>query len=150
MDCQQIVDLVMKKASKDKEFKKKLIENSEQAILDETGAIIPHKLRFFEADDGNLSFEVIEQTVSDEDLEKLAGGVNVNELNEDQLNQITGGIGKGKTSKIKIKVHYPDKWPPHIYACDYACPSMIEKQRHLEELRKIFLDETNPDQTNNE
>ena len=131
MDYQEIIELVMKKASKDKEFKKKLIENSEQAILDETGMTIAHKLKFFETDNGNLYYEIIEEGISDNDLEDLAGGKNFPpyhsyhkhklpldkkhehqaptqpqqgiELNIDQLGLIVGGRGNGQPSKEDFK-----------------------------------------------
>ena len=148
MDCQQIVDLVMKKASKDKEFKKKLIENSKQAILDETGMAIAHKLIFFENNNGELSYEVIEQNVSDEDLEKLAGGVkaytsngkNV-QLDEEQLEKIVGGVGG--------KQKYPKKVPFHPI-CAYAAPGRFPdrtKPISPEEIKKR-IDESKKNDAN--
>ena len=76
MDCQQIINLVMKKANEDKEFKKKLIENSKQTILDETGYELTHEIKFYEDKDGKLLYKVPEEAcISDDELENITGGV---------------------------------------------------------------------------
>ncbi len=149
MECIKIIESLIEKASKDDDLKKRLIEDSDKAIYQETGKLLAVEVKFLQDENGKLTYEIVSKakSIPDEDLEGVSGGRHIHhhpkhpdhpykkkqelirdyslgeEIDEDDLSGIAGGQS----------VIYPDG-RPNIPVLAYAAPSY----RTPEELKEIL------------